>query len=451
MMSEVRFTARCVTYLKEGYFSGELRWFFRKIIDLYGDMRVPPSSHTIEAEISKHTDIEEMSKYSKELAEILKTSPQPDYIKRELTGFIRANLFVGAYREAAQLYNSGNKDDAYQITSRHLEDLIRVDFEKERMTIFGDHKELIDIASKQRGNAIPTGILAIDEAMGGGLFPQTWTTFLGGSNSGKSMLMANLAYYAVMAGKKVFVTIHEDEELPTKLRYLSRFSGIPFTKLMAPYSYLTQDDKEQLEAADAVLKEHVILRFMYGTESTVEAVQQAARLLHKDWAFELFLCDYGQCLTTARFKSLDNTRLLQEFVYSELKQLCLELNCAGAGGAQVNRLGHQTAKKGTDYLRSTDVGESWGIVKKSSNVITINRSDEHIKNNRIVFLLDKVRNGRCPVAVSCVTDYSRCLTHADSLSSNGDPRQHELNSMDIGEAVAHGYVSTTDEPAQAQG
>jgi len=62
-------------------------------------------------------------------------------------------------------------------------------------------------------------------------------------------------------------------------------------------------------------------------------------------------------------------------------------------------------------LRMTDVGDSWGICKKSSNVITINRSDEDIKNNRITYLLDKCRNGRSPVAVQCVSYFESCMTH----------------------------------------
>ena len=40
-------------------------------------------------------------------------------------------------------------------------------------------------------------------------------------------------------------------------------------------------------------------------------------------------------------------------------------------------------------------------------MVTINRSDSAAANNRIVFLLDKARQGRCPVAVECVSDYSR--------------------------------------------
>jgi intein/homing endonuclease len=843
MLQDERFAARCVAYLEEGYFSQELRWFFRKFKDLYTEHNSLPTRSALSNEINKQ-GATDASKYYAEFKKIQESEPDENYLKKELTGFIRASLFILAYKEAAPLYNSGNREHAYEITKKHLDLISKVDFEKEKVASFGDHVSMIDLASAQAQNAIPTGIAAIDAAMNGGLFPQTWTTFLGGSNTGKclggdslvptdkglvkikditlsqhnyvvgynakrkilavhrngikplyrmtlssglyidstldhihaldsgdgieqkqlrdisvgdpvvvpidnwigtkkipndiawllgftfgdgsyfknsfntrylswaihkdssvknkllrvlgnmglnnprthkkgdngesiwanafiadqleafglrtgtkenkclidvlswskesaaayiagimdadgtvdkrgssvvlslhyehqvrylqqvllrlgyvsnvksshktvklknrtlenygvysifvtgrssrrlikelsltdkwgdgrlekavgrensklggewvyysdeasnllpsetkkklqkkrpnsglwrilantaesdglnfddsfhrdevvsieyvgeqetfdlsvdgdnlfvangilthnSMLMPNLAYFAVNAGKKVFLTVHEDEELPTKLRFLSRFSGVPFTKLMAPYTLLNQDEKEALKIADELLKENVKIRYMYSHEATVEQVQQAARMLHKEWPFELFLCDYGQCLTTSRFKSLDNTRLLQEFVYSELKQLCLELNVAGAGGAQVNRLGHQLSKKGTDYLRMSDVAESFGIVRKASNVITINRSEDDAKKNRIVFLLDKVRNGRCPVAVECVTDYNRCIVYTQFPGPRGEPQQMELSDLEMGPA---GRVDDKEEePAQASG
>jgi intein/homing endonuclease len=38
-------------------------------------------------------------------------------------------------------------------------------------------------------------------------------------------------------------------------------------------------------------------------------------------------------------------------------QICLELSIAGAGGAQLNRLGHKVNKSGTSLIRTTDVGD----------------------------------------------------------------------------------------------
>jgi hypothetical protein len=219
-----------------------------------------------------------------------------------------------------------------------------------------------------------------------------------------------------MSGKKVFVTVHEDEVNPTLLRYYSRFTDIPMDRLSLPPELRSAEDESRLAVVSVFLKDRLKLRFMYGQECFIERLQDIVYQQHDQWKFDLFLCDYGQCLKSRAFKNMDNAYSVQEYIYSELKQICLELNIAGAGGAQVNRQGNKTNKAGSDFLRITDVSDSFGIAKKSSNVITMNRSEEDKKNHRITFLLDKVRHGRCPVAVTCVTDYARALVYSQDQS-----------------------------------
>jgi len=416
MATDEVFCAKACHHLNGKFFTGELKWFFNVAKSHYENFKEVPSQGVFETEALKH-EIKKQQYYFDEVQKIFHSSPSIEKTKRELTGFIRANIFVDAYQRASDLFNAGSKDNAYEITSFELERLNKIDFERERVVRFGDHEKVLGILSSQKRDAIPTGIRAIDDAMNGGLYPGSWTTFIGGSNSGKSLLTCTLGYFAVMSGKKVFCTIHEDEEFPTKCRWLSRFSGIPFARLMTGLALLSPEEREMLARADEILKENVVLRFMYTQEAIVERVLEAARMLHKEWPFHLFLCDYGQCLTSSRFKSMDNPRMLQEYVYGELKQICLELNIAGAGGAQTNRQGHALAKSGADYIRCTDVAEAFGIVRKSSNVITMNRSNSDAGKDRIVYLLDKVRNGICPIAVECVTDYNRCRTHTDEVGS----------------------------------
>jgi hypothetical protein len=408
MMTDAGFCSRVCAYLQEDYFSGELKWFFRMAKRYYDEFRTLPNDNYFRHEILKLSDAQ---RHEEERNLINSSNPDRGYIGKELTGFIRANIFVGSYRQAASLYNDGAKDDAYDFTMGKLMELQKVDFERERVSRFGDCEVVLDSAAAQKEGAIPTGIIAIDDALMGGLMPQTWTTILGPSNVGKGMMGPNLALSAANANKRMFVTVHEDEEVPTKLRYLSRFSGIPFNRLVMPRSTFTPDEMDLVKGADRVLSEFVVLRFMYGRESYLENVQDALRMLKKEWEFELLYCDYAQCLKTKMFKSMDDTYNMHEFIYGELKQACLELGIAGVGGAQVNRTAFKVNKTGSDFLRCSDVSDSFGIIKKSSNVITMNRSDADAMLNRVVYLLDKVRNGRCPVAVECVTDYSRCMTY----------------------------------------
>lgn len=408
MIEDINFCTKCSSFLREDYFTGELKWFFRKAFQWHDSYQRPPTPEYYQVEILKHDD---SSKYEEEFKQILAAKVDKDFIKSEMTSYIRANIFVGSYRQAALLYNNGTKDEAYAFVKEKMELLNRASFDRDRITRFGDYESIVDQASQQIKNAVPTGIQAIDEALLGGMMPQTWTTFLGPSNVGKSMLCPNLAYYAAQAGKKTFVTIHEDEETPTKLRYLARFSGVPYNKLVEPRSFWSKEQKEIVAAADQFLSKFVVMRFMYGRDCFLEDVAEEVRQQKQEFDLSLFLCDYGQCLKSKAFKTMDNDYSIQGYIYGELKQICLELNIAGGGGAQTNRFGNTVNRSGASLLRTTDVGDSFTICKKSSNVITLNRSIENVKSNRVIFLLDKARNGRVPVAVQCVSDFARCTTH----------------------------------------
>lgn len=417
MLTDPIFCGKAVDQLQPGDFAKEFSWFFSTIASYEGKV---PSRGSLDADICKHS-VEKQEEYFKELERIFSTVPNPEKINEEMTQFIRANIFVDGCMEAVGLFNAPNKkDEAYAVINKKLEALNRTNFGHDGNTRFGTWRDVIANSNIEHANAIRTGLHEIDAALGGGLLPGTWTTFLGSSNAGKSMIMANLAKQAALQGKRVFVTVHEDEETPTKLRYLACFAEVEYNRLAYGYTLLTPEEIARIDKADALLKEKVVLRFMYTDKSSVENVMMKARNLMRDWdgtpdhlagGFDLFLCDYGQCLTSSDFKKLDSVRHLQEHVYHLLKQLCLELKIPGAGGAQVNREGNKMNSKGLDWLRMTDVAEAFGIAKKSSNVITINRSTQDVQNNRVVYLLDKSRNGRCPVAVEVESNYAMAITY----------------------------------------
>ena len=409
MMTDVVFCSKCIEYLYPFNFAGELSWFFETIKNLYNGNTVTRSN--LEADISTH-EISRQQKYTKELDEVMVAEVDERKIKVAMTGFIRASMYVFGQKEAANIYNARDYEKAYEVTQRKMEEIFKVNFMADDFVRIreGTGRTVADQMQYEIKNAIPTGLDAIDEEIGG-MMPGTFTLFIGASNSGKSMLMPNLAKNAALKGKRTFVTIHEDEEGPTKARYISCFANIPYKALMYGYASLTDEQKDKVSQAETILSEFVVMKFLYTNNSTIENVFSQCNKLMKDWPFDLYLCDYGQCLTSSEFKKYDSIRHLNEYCYHMLKQLALEMNIACAGGAQSNREGMAKNKSGANYLRCTDVAESYGIIKKASNVITINRSEDDVYRNRVVFLLDKARNGRCPVAVECESNFANSITH----------------------------------------
>jgi replicative DNA helicase len=433
MLMDASFCHKAVDLLQASHFVDRLSWFFSTIAEFTKEHGTMPTPEVIFGEISKHS-VDKQIEYSDELTEILKIQPVPNHIKDRMTDFVRCNIFIQSAHGAAKLYNNNKQNEAFTFVKEKMEELYKSSFESDPYSRFGDARSVIAQAYAEQSAAIKTGIKLIDEQIGG-LLPGTFTVWLGASNAGKSMLGPALAKQAAKQGKRTFISIHEDEETPTKIRYLACFAEIDINKLtFSPYS-LTEDELARLDKADKLLKEFVTLRFMYTTEATIENVMDVARDLMRTWPFDLYVCDYGQCLTS-KLAGRQEMRHLNEHVYHMLKQLCLELKIAGTGGAQVNRNGMAMNRAGSEFLRCTDVSEAYGIIKKATSVITMNRSNEDVINNRIVFLLDKARNGKCPVAVECMSDYGKAIVYRVDSQQNpvsvaGGPSAMDTDDEDI--------------------
>ena len=328
MMADRQFCAKAASYLKDEFFSGELIWFFKKSREHFVEFKRSITDAELRSKIPFH-DVVDRPKYEKEMAEIMVSEGiGRELLRKELTAFIRANIFVSSVRQGADLYNNGERQACYEFIKNKMQELYLADFEKDRMVRFGDAEEILQIARTQSRDAIPTGLHAIDEAINGGMMPQTFTLFLGGTNVGKSMICPNLAKFAAKyKKKKTFVTIHEDELVQTKLRYLSCWSMVPYNKLLLPKEDWTEQERQQVERADQELREFVVMRFMYGKERYIENVLDEVRIMKDQWDFDLFLCDYGQCLKSKQ--SYDKKHDLQEFIYEELGQICMELGIVG--------------------------------------------------------------------------------------------------------------------------
>lgn len=415
MMEDHQFCHRACEMLDPSHFKDRLSWFFTKIREFYRDHSQMPTREALSPDIASH-EVSKQQGYYDDWNEIWAIKTVPEKIKEAMTEFVRCNIFVDAAVQASNKYNKGRREEAFTFVRDRMEALHKATFDHDPFSRFGDAEYVMSQSKDELDNAIKTGIIAIDEQIGG-MTPGTFTVWLGASNAGKSMLGPRLAKQAADQKKRTFVTIHEDEEIPTKIRYLACFADLPINKLMYGSHGLNDEEKKRLSDADALLKEYVVLRFMYTTEATVENVMDVARALMREWKFHLFICDYGQCLSSRQQRGVE-MRHLHEHVYHMLKQLCLELKIAGTGGAQVNRHGMAMNRAGSDWLRCTDVSEAYGIIKKATNIITINRSNQDVLDNRVVFLLDKARNGKCPIAVDCVSNFSNAIVYYPEKQQN---------------------------------
>lgn len=409
MITEERFLMKCIKHVRAEYFNDKyLAWAFKFIVHYYNEYSKMPTIGVLENEVKKmEVDVQKI--YLDTINSILHTKElEKEYIRHQLLAFIRRNKFIDMVHNSANQFNSGNEESAYQNTQRLVDELVQISFDEEDRIDFQDVWKYIEEAQSFSEHSVPIGVPPFEKEMHGGLHPGTLTVILSGTNMGKSMIMVNMAKYAILSGKKVLMLIHEDSKNSTALRLISCFTNIPLNKL-----YCTGVLSDEEKAAIKIVKENLGKMFhpvmMHGTKVNVEDVCDYLRLKKKEFDFDFVIDDYGQFITT-KYKT-DKLYEAERIVYNTLKQIALELNVPLLTCAQGNRDAQRISKRGIDVLRSEHISECFAIARLSDCVITLNRSDEHAKNNEMVLFLEKIKNGVVNIAVKCMTDFSRCKTH----------------------------------------
>ncbi len=402
--------AKCSLYLKKDYFEDSiLGWFFDTILQHYEQFGRPIEIITLKNELLKFSQ-DKRFVYERVLEKIEASHYRDEeYLRKELTGWLRSRMFIKLHTKVASLFNENQRENAYDITLNAINEIKQIDFIADKVIDFSSIETLIDAVSNSQDRRIPIGIPEFDSAMLGGLPRQTLTTILGGTNVGKSLMLINLTYNAMINDKKVLYIYHEGQDEQTSLRFLSRFTGIPYMKFYNGQSALDSTEQQRLIAAKALFGKNLVLKPWHGFDVTIEDFIAYCKQKKADFDFDMIVCDYGQLLCTKN--AAKELRHNQALIYRGLVALAEELEVAVVSAAQGNRAAQIDTAKGRKLFSITDVSECFDIIRCSECVITLTKSKEDEQNNRMKILLAKQRDGATNVAVDCVTDLKRIVLY----------------------------------------
>ncbi len=406
MIESETFFLNCKTSIREEFFENNIiGWFFSFICKYYDDFKKLPELVTVRNEISKF-DVKDRSKYERAFEKIeFSRYSDEEYLTQQVTGWLRTRKFIQFYNSAANLFNTDRKEWAYEFSKNAIDELLALDLKLDKVVDFQGIEGFINKVSTDNRNRVPTGIDDIDLALGGGLAPQTLTTVLGVTNSGKSIMLMNMAYYAMLHGKKVLFIYHEGQDQQMILRFLARQTGIPYMRFFNGMSSFTKEDVEKIERAKGVFRERLVLKPWQQYGANLDEVIAYARKKKKEFDYDLIVDDYGQVLTVStKYKEMRHN---MAEVYRGFAQFAAEMNIAILTAAQGNRASHIDLEKGKRLMSMTDIAECYEIVRCSECVLTMTRTKEDQNNNKVKILLEKQRDGQTQIGVECVTDLQR--------------------------------------------
>jgi replicative DNA helicase len=401
MMSDSTFCLKASVHLKPEYFKNQYYgYFFSLIAKLFQEFNQPPTGFQVVNEMIK-IKMEERPPYTALFEKIIKPtmSRDFDYIRSRLEYFVKRAKMWQINQKMVQNKFS-DPDTLYQFAHKEFSEMENTSFAKDDYVTLSDADRILIESANVVTKLVPTGLPTIDKAMGGGLPRGTLTTFIGGTNVGKSIVLINLANHLIKTGYKVLYVNLEGEKNQPMLRLISRGTKVKYGRVRNNHF----DDNELVRKNNFIKKygHNLRLKHVNTFNYTVEDLFAYARHVKEEFDFDALLVDYGQLLGAKQKQ--EGLRHTMAYVHRALASMAGALDAALVTVAQGTRDVQEKNRKGTDLLRMNDISECFEIIRVSAQVFTINRSDSDEQNDRCRILLDKQRDGKKGIIEICKTD-----------------------------------------------
>lgn len=257
-------------------------------------------------------------------------SDQVEWFLEEFEGFTKRQELERAIMEAADLLEKNEFDPVEKI----IKDAVQISLQRDMGTdYFDDPKDRLNRYFNQ-GGQVSTGWPQLDRLMYGGMSRGELNIFAGGSGSGKSLVMMNLALNFLNQGLNgVYITLELSEEL-TSLRTDAMLTSMS-----------TRDIRRDIDSVELKVK---MAGKKFGkyrvkglpAQSNVNTIRGYIKELQIQTGMKIdfVMVDYLDLVMPVSVKVNPNDQFIKDkYVSEELRNLAKELNILMVTASQLNR------------------------------------------------------------------------------------------------------------------
>jgi archaellum biogenesis ATPase FlaH len=253
-----------------------------------------------------------------------------DWFLKEFESFTRRRELERAILQSADLLEKGDYDPVEKL----IKDAVHISLTKDMGTdYFADPRSRL-MALKDNNGQVSTGWVALDRKLFGGMNRGELNIFAGGSGSGKSLFMQNLAINWVTQGLSgAYITLELSEGL-SAMRLDSMLTNMPSKEI-----FRNIDDVEM--KVRIMGKKSGVLRIKYmPAQSNVNHIRAYLKELQIQTGVKVdfVLVDYLDLIMPVSAKVSPNDLFVKDkYVSEELRNLAKELNVLFVTASQLNR------------------------------------------------------------------------------------------------------------------
>ena len=253
-----------------------------------------------------------------------------DWFLSEFEGFTKRQELERAILKAADLLEKGTYDPVEKL----IKDAVQISLTKDMGTDYFEDPRARLMALKDNNGQITTGWPAMDKKLFGGMNKGELNIFAGGSGSGKSLFMQNLAVNWITNGLNgVYLTLELSEGL-SAMRIDSMLTNVSTKEVFKDL------DTVEMKVRMAGKKAGKLQIKYMPAQSNVNDVRAYLKELQikNGWTIDFLLIDYLDLLMPVSAKvSPSDLFVKDKYVSEELRNLAKELNCVFVTASQLNR------------------------------------------------------------------------------------------------------------------
>ena len=258
------------------------------------------------------------------------TESHNDWFLAEFEGFTKRQELERAILKAADLLEKGTYDPVEKL----IKDAVQISLTKDMGTNYFEDPRARLMALKDNNGQISTGWPAVDRKLFGGMNKGELNIFAGGSGSGKSLFMQNLAVNWVTTGLNgVYLSLELSEGL-SAMRIDSMMTNVSTKEVFKDLD--TVEMKVKMAGKKAG---NLQIKYM-PAQSNVNDIRAYLKELQikNGWKIDFLLIDYLDLIMPVSAKVSPNDLFVKDkYVSEELRNLAKELNCVFVTASQLNR------------------------------------------------------------------------------------------------------------------
>jgi replicative DNA helicase len=420
----------------------------RAMFKYYEDYKRIPTIAEIKAApsiLKEDVKIQKRCHFLIDLVLVEKANFHIDPLVNELTDWLKTRHYSKYAAISSKLFNQERYEQAYVEMKKMIRELDAIDFENDQEKSFEDYMQQFENNKKQNlEGGLTFGLTMMDrlllpEGTSGGLLPGDTTLLLAPTNIGKTTTMITIIRHNLEKGKDVLFLTHEGREEDIMDKLWCSILGVNKATL-----YDICSDTKRMEEGLKKFKAHLTYVPYNKAGATIEDVEtlirrkQEQRIAKHGKGYDLVVDDYPSKLSTVQAKQGNfQPRHIETHVYNTFVQLALEYKFHCLCAIQTNRTGSKKNRgfknkwedegESSRLLTMEDVAESWGPMTIATNVISINRDERAVANNRVTFYICKSRSSETGFAVLCESKYSQATTHDDKLGHTSMRTSHSMS------------------------